>query len=339
MKSVVLYGPGQVDIGDLPKVELKPGEVRVKVAYCGICGSDFHKYAGKKNTHAIHYPVALGHEISGVIAEIGSAVTEFHVGDRVTVDPNWSCGKCDYCKEGLPSFCKHARGVVKGMTEYVVSPEESVYRLPDQLSLRDAALAEPLACCLRGMDLLGIRQGESVALVGFGAIGAIMLQLIRSAGAGEILVVEANAAKKELAMELGATAFIDAKDEDALKNYASTHRIAKVMECVGVGAAQATALEIAGKGATVVLFGVSDSDATFSLSLYRAFLKELTIKTSFVNPHTTARAVKLLASGILRTDKIIYTDITMEEAVAEIRAPSLSRNGKVLVAVDPSLEA
>ena len=148
MKAVVLYGPKNVNIGQLPMADLKAEEVRVKVAYCGICGSDFHKYAGKKNTHTIHYPVALGHEVSGVIAEVGVEVTEYKVGDRVTVDPNWSCGKCHYCKEGKPSFCEHARGVVKGMAEYVVSPVENVYPLPDSLPLRDAVLAEPLAFLL-----------------------------------------------------------------------------------------------------------------------------------------------------------------------------------------------
>ncbi len=338
MKAVVLYGPGHVDIGELPVVEMNPGDVRVRVAYCGICGSDFHKYAGKKNTHPIRYPVALGHEISGVVEAVGSAVTNFKVGDRVTVDPNWGCGKCYYCKEGKPSFCEHARGVVKGMAEFVTSPEENVYHLPDTLSLRDAALCEPLACCLRGMDLLGVKHGESVALIGFGAIGNIVLQLLRSAGAGEIAVVEYDEAKRESAMALGATAFIPSEDHEAIKRYAAEHDVTKVIECVGIGAAQEAALTIAGKGATVVMFGVSDSAATLPISLYDAFLKELTIKTSFVNPHTSARAVRLLNAGLLDTDKIICGVLSPEEAVEEFRAPKLSRRGKVLVAIDPTLQ-
>ena len=93
MKAVVLYGPGNVAVGDLPLKDLAAGEVRVKVAYCGICGSDHHKVSGKKNTRPVTYPVALGHEISGVVAEVGEGVTEFKPGDRVTVDPNWGCGK------------------------------------------------------------------------------------------------------------------------------------------------------------------------------------------------------------------------------------------------------
>lgn len=338
MKAVVLYGPNQVDIGELPLPALGAGDVRVQVAYCGLCGSDFHKVAGKKNTHPVHYPVALGHEISGVVAEVGENVREFQVGDRVTVDPNWSCGKCQYCKAGKPSFCKNARGVVKGLAEYVTSPEENVYHLPDALPLRSAALAEPLACCLHGMDLLDVRQGERVVLIGFGAIGALMLQLLRNAGAGEIAVIEYQEERRALAMSLGADFFFPSQDTAAIEDYAQNHVVDKVIECVGRCEAQETALQVAGKGATVVLFGVADSATKTPVSFYDAFSKELTIKTSFVNPHTTERAVRLLASGRLDLEKVLSAEISMEEAVQEFHTPLYSRRGKVLVRVNPSIE-
>ncbi len=334
MKAVILHGPGSVTVGEFPTPTLKAGEVRVRVAFCGICGSDFHKVAGKKNTHPIRYPVPLGHEISGVVESVGEGVVGFRVGDRVTVDPNWSCGKCYYCKQGQTSFCENGRGVVKGMAEYVVSPEENVYKLPDGLSLRDAALCEPLACCLHGMDLLDIKQGDRVALVGLGAIGSMMLQLIRLAGAGEVVVIEANEARRALAMELGATVFLPAGDADGIAEYAKTHPVGRVIECVGVGPAQETALAVAGKGATVVMFGVSDSAAKLPVSFYEAFQKELTIKTSYINPHTTDRAIQLLASGLLHTDKMIAGELTMEQAAKEMLAPCLTRQGKALVKVD-----
>ena len=333
MKAVILHGPGEVSLGEFPTPAVKAGEVRVKVAYCGICGSDHHKVAGKRNTHPIHYPVPLGHEISGVVAEVGEGVTQFSVGDRVTVDPNWSCGKCRYCKDGKPSFCESARGVVKGMAEYVSSPVENVYRLPDGLDLRTAALAEPLACCLHGMDLLGVRQGEAVALVGFGAIGKIMLQLIRAAGAGEITVIETDERKCEEAYRMGATHFISPLQKEELRALADRVGFDRVIECVGVRAAQQTAIDVANKGATVVLFGVSDAAETLPLSVYELFAKELTLKGSFVNPYTSARAVSLLASDVLDTDAIIYKEISMEEAVEEFKKPNYSKFGKVLVRV------
>ena len=337
MQAVILHGKESVSLGEFPTPELHAGEVRVAVAYCGICGSDYHKYEGKQNTHPIRYPVPLGHEISGVIAAVGEGVSGFSVGDRVTVDPNWSCGKCRFCQEGKPSFCENARGVVKGMAQYVVSPIENVYRLPDSLPLKRAALTEPLSCCLHGMDLLDIRQGERVALVGFGAIGAIMLGLIRHAGAGEVIVIEPNEAKRETALSMGATCFVSPMDAEAMTKLSEQGDITRVMECVGNSRAQTTALTVAGKGATVVLFGVSDAKETLSLSVYDAFLKELTIKTSFVNPRTTRRAVALLATDLMDWDALVAAELSMEEALEEIRHPHYSRIGKVLVRVNPEL--
>ena len=185
----------------------------------------------------------------------------------------------------------------------------------------------------RGADLLGVKHGERVALVGLGAIGTIMIQLIKSAGAGEIIVIEYDESKEALAKELGADEFICSKDEEKIAEYASKYNVDKVIECVGNTGAQLSALAIAGRGATVVMFGVADSAKTTPISLYDAFIKELTIKTSFVNPYTTERAVRLLASGILNTEKIIHRELTMEEAAEEFMNPKLSRFGKLLVKI------
>ena len=333
MKGVILHGPHDVRYGEFPTPTVKAGEVRVAVAYCGICGSDHHKVAGKRNTHPIKYPVPLGHEISGHVVELGEGVTEFRIGDAVTVDPNWGCGKCRYCKDGMPHFCVNGRGVVKGMAEFVVSPVENVYPLPEGMDLAAAALAEPLACCLHGMDRLGVMAGDAVALVGFGAIGRIMLQLIKNAGASEIAVIETDEKKRGLALEMGATHFVSPLNKEALAALTEQVHFRRVIECVGVRPAQETALEIADRGATVVLFGVADAAETLPLNVYDAFFKELTITTSFVNPHTTARAVALLASGAIDTEKVISAVITPEEAVEEFRNMRLGKLGKVLVRI------
>ena len=335
MKAVILNGPGQVSLGELPCPSVKPGEVRTQIAYCGICGSDFHKYEGKQNTRPVRYPVALGHEASGVVTEVGEDVTDFRVGDRVTIDPNWSCGRCYYCKIGKSSLCERSRGVVKGMAHSVVAPQENVYRIPDRLSLRDAALTEPVSCCLRGLDLLELHAGERVALIGFGAIGAIMLSLLKHAGAGEIAVFEYNEERRAAALEMGATVFFCSQDSEAIDAYAKENPIDRVIECVGNSAAQQTALSVAGRGATVVMFGVADAAERLPISLYDAFIKELTIRTSFINPHTTERAIRLLASGAVDVERIISRVISMEEAVEEFQAPKYSRLGKVLVKIDP----
>lgn len=334
MKAVVLHGKRDVSVSDFPVREVGERDVKVAVAYCGICGTDFHKVMGRAGSRPVKYPVPLGHEISGYVAEVGSAVKGFAVGDPVTVDPNYSCGACYYCKEGKSSFCENATGVVKGMAEYVVAPYENVYKLPEGMDMQTAALAEPLACCLHGMDMLGMIQGENVALIGFGAIGVMMLQLMRLSGAGKIVVIEPREEKRELAMKLGATDFISPSDTDTVSALGAKYHISKVMECVGNSSAQKLALDIADRGATVVFFGVSGSEDVLPLCVYDAFLKELTIKTSYINPHTTGRAIELLNDKRLDTDTIFSAVLSMEEAVEELLNPKYSRQGKVLVRIE-----
>lgn len=333
MKAVVLHGKRQVSVSDFPVREVGEKDVKVSVAYCGICGTDFHKVMGRAGSRPVKYPVPLGHEISGHVVEVGSAVKGISVGDPVTVDPNHSCGACYYCKEGKPSFCENAIGIVKGMAEYVVAPYENVYKLPHGMDMKTAALTEPLSCCIHGMDMLQMKQGENVALVGFGAIGVMMLQLMRLSGAGKIVVIEPREEKKELAMKLGATDFISPSDTAVIKGLGEKYHISKVMECVGNSSAQNLAIELADKGATVVFFGVSSNEDLFSLCVYDAFLKELTIKTSYVNPHTTGRAIELIADDRLDTDSIFSAVLSMEEAVEELLTPNYSRRGKVLVKI------
>ena len=333
MKAIVLHGKREVRVSDFPVKEVGAGDVKIAVAYCGICGTDLHKVEGKAGSRPVTYPVPLGHEISGYVEEVGSDVSGFKVGDAVTVDPNWSCGKCYYCKEGKPSFCENARGVVKGMAEYVVAPAENVYPLPENMDMKLAALAEPLACCLRGADLLDVSLGETVALIGFGSIGMMMFQLLKYRGASNIIVVETNMEKKAIAEDMGATAFVSPLDADAMAEVKKKYHMSRVIECVGNSAAQKTAIDLADKGATVVLFGVSSAEDKLSLSVYDAFLKELTIKTSYVNPHTTGRAIALLASGLIDTKHIFAKVMEPEEAVAELLQPSYCRNGKVLVRI------
>ena len=333
MKAIILNGKHDIALGEFTDPVLHENDVYVKVAYCGICGSDYHKYEGKQNTHPIHYPVPLGHEISGIAVKVGSAVKGISVGDRVTVDPNHSCGKCSFCQRGMPSFCKEARGVVKGMAEYVSAPSENVYVLPEGMSLETAALTEPMSCCVHGLDKLCVTAGDKVAIVGFGAIGAMMLALLGKSGASEITVIEPNTDKKELALKMGADKFISPNDKEKIARLSELGDITKVMECVGNKYAQNTALTVAGMGATVVFFGVSDSSEKLEFSAYDAFKKELTLKTSFVNPQTTHRALKILSSKSFDTEGLISGIISMEEAVEEIRHPDLSKKGKVLVKV------
>ena len=336
MKAAVLFGPGDVRITDFPTPPLAEDGVKVAVAYCGICGTDFHKFAGKAGSRPVTYPVPLGHEASGIVVEVGEKVTDFKVGDRVTVDPNHSCGHCSFCRDGKAHLCSNSRGVVKGMAQFICPPQENVYKLPDSLSLRDAALCEPLSCCIHGMDLLGLKSGETVAIVGCGAIGSLMLQLCRLGGAGKIVVFDANEAKREGALALGASLFINPRTDDVKKVLADAGIgcIHRVIECGGLPVTASLALDVAGRGATVVRFGVSDPEAIVPLKWYDAFTKELVIKTSYINPATTSRAIALLDGGLIDTEAAISSVITLDEFEQELKTRALSSQGKVLVKID-----
>ena len=334
MKATVLFGPKDLRVTDFNEPPLLDNGVKVAVAYCGLCGTDFHKFAGKSGSRPVTYPVPLGHEASGVVVETGKAVSNFKVGDRVTVDPNWSCGKCHWCHKGKRHLCRNSRGVVKGMAEFICPPEENVYHIPDSLSLRDAALAEPLSCCLHGIDLLNIKMGDVVVLIGMGAIGLMMLQLCVKASAGKIIVIEPIEAKRETALQMGATLFINPQTEDVTKviHENGIECVDKVLECVGIVSTAQLALDVADPGATVVLFGVSDPGAILPVDLYKAFTKELTIKTSYVNPGTMPAAIDLLEKQAIKMDGFIQ-EIALEQLPEELKTKELSRKGKVVARI------
>lgn len=334
MKAAVLRGPQDVKVEQFPEPPMHDNCVKIAVSYCGLCGTDFHKFAGKSGSRPVTYPVPLGHEASGIVVEIGKDVANFKVGDRVTVDPNWSCGKCHWCHKGKRHLCRNSRGVVKGMAEYICPPEENVYHIPDSLSLRDAALSEPLSCCLHGIDLLDMKMGDVVVIIGMGAIGLMMLQLCAKASAGKIVVVEPIEEKRETALKMGATLFVNPQTEDVVNVIKENgiECVDKVLECVGLISTAQLALEVADPGATVVLFGVSDNGAILPVDMYKAFTKELTIKTSYINPGTMPAAIDLLEKRAIEMDGFIQ-EIAIEQLPEELKTKQFTRKGKVVVRI------
>ena len=334
MKAAVYFGVHDVKVTEFKEPPLQRGCVKIAVYYCGLCGTDIHKFNGKGGSRPVIPPVVLGHEASGIIVELGEDVHNLKVGDRVTVDPNWSCGYCNFCQEGLSHMCENSRGVVKGFAEYICPPQENVYKIPDQLPLKYAALAEPLSCCLHGMDLLDVSLGDTVMIIGFGSIGSMMVQLCRQASATDIIVVEPVKEKRDLAMKLGATMFLDPLDDiPALLREQGIYNINKVMECVGLKSTIESAFSYAGKCADIVLFGLGDSENPATFDQYAAFQKELTIHTSFVNPKTTARAIRLLNSKAIDCEAIISKEMELKDIVEELQTQHYFRKGKVIVKI------
>src|SRR3990172_11217285 len=186
MISGVFKAPNRLDVEDYPLRKLGQNEVLVKVHTCGVCGTDFHIYDGKATSKP---PIIIGHEFSGIVADYSESKEKFNVGDKVVINPNICCGYCDYCRTGRVNFCENheALGVTLngGFAEYSIVPSSQVYHIPTDFDLSFAAFAEPLSCCLRGVEHASIKYGDAVIIVGGGTIGLLMVQLAKMAGASK----------------------------------------------------------------------------------------------------------------------------------------------------------
>lgn len=297
VKSAVWYGGWDIRIEEGASASLKPDEVRIEVACCGVCGTDLGTLEGK--FPRLTPPRVLGHEISGTVVEIGSAVRAVRVGDRVSVDTIASvCDTCYFCRRGEFNLCLERRTIPGGFAEEVVVPERVVYRLPDRISLEVGALAEPLACALHAVDVSGLPSGGTVLIAGAGSIGLLLLQLCLRSGAARAIVSDPVAAKRELALKLGAADVIDPLREDLGERvYALTAGVG--VECsfdaVGLPRAIEQAVACTRRGGTVVLVGVADPNAAITLRPRDLYERELTIRASYIRRFTFSRALEWLA--------------------------------------------
>lgn len=337
MKASRFLGNKTFAVADLPTPHAGPGELVLRNQVCGVCGTDVHIYHGEPGSADVNPPVVLGHEYSGEVVEVGEGVTGFAVGDHVTVDPNIYCGHCAYCQNGKKQLCPsmEAIGVTRdgGFAQYSRIPASQAFKLEPTVPWEAAAMAEPLACCLHGIDLAGIQVGDKVCVVGGGAIGLLMVQLAKLSGASQIVLSEPNEKRRQVGLQLGANAAIDPTRPDAQEAFAQVldGGANVVIECVGNVPAVKSAFQFAGKGATVLLFSVPKVDATFDLPLFEVYKKELTIKGSFVNPDTHARAVALINSGKVDFGPIITHRFTLDQLPEAIAMQMSDASIKVVV--------
>ena len=337
MKASRFLGNKTFAVTDLPTPHAGPGELVLRNQVCGVCGTDVHIYHGEPGSADVNPPVVLGHEYSGEVVEVGEGVTGFAVGDHVTVDPNIYCGHCAYCQNGKKQLCPsmEAIGVTRdgGFAQYSLIPASQAFKLEPTVPWEAAAMAEPLACCLHGIDLAGIQVGDKVCVVGGGAIGLLMVQLAKLSGASQIVLSEPNEKRRQVGLQLGANAPIDPTRPDAQEAFAQVldGGANVVIECVGNVPAVKSAFQFAGKGATVLLFSVPKVDATFDLPLFDVYKKELTIKGSFVNPDTHARAVALINSGKVDFGPIITHRFPLDQLPEAIAMQMSDASIKVVV--------
>jgi len=324
MLAAVLEEVRKLSSRQVPDPGPGPGQVLIKIRACGVCGTDLKLYRGD---YSARVPVILGHEFAGEVAAIGEGVEGIAVGDPVVVDPNESCGKCEWCRTARPTFCREIAGygVFRdgGFAEMCVVGERSVYRIPTSLAFEEAAFCEPVSCVVHCISRACIEPGDSVLVIGAGPTGLIMTQMARLAGANPLIVAGRSRWKLGLAERLGATHAVESGDDDQLerqvRNITGGRGADIVIEAVGTPETVRLAIRLASRGGRVVIFGFSPENALATFSPFEVLSRELTILGSWVNPYTFQRAVDLLASGALDVKSLISRRVPVGGVLDAIR--------------------
>ena len=315
MKAVVKYaiGPGNVELRDVPEPVPGSDEVKIEVKAAGICGSDLHIFRGDIKL-PVRPPVIIGHEFSGIIADVGSSVTEFKPGDRVTSETSAQvCGTCISCRTGNYNVCAKKRLLGYwfngAFTKYCVVPSRLVYHLPDNINFNAGALCEPLACCVNGvLEKTGISPGDTVVVAGPGAIGLLSLQLAKAVGGFIILCgTQIDENRLWLGRKMGADITINVQEQDPCKVVSELTDGAGAdvfIECSGSEHAVRMGFEIIRCGGSYTQIGLSGHP--FQLDFDTIAYKELTIKGSLGQRWTAwKKGLKLLERGLVKTEPLI----------------------------------
>jgi (R,R)-butanediol dehydrogenase / meso-butanediol dehydrogenase / diacetyl reductase len=312
MPVAVYNAPGDIEVQQIDVPVPGPGEVLIEVGYCGICGSDLHLMVegwGKPG-------FVGGHETSGVIAAVGEGVSPWKPGDEVVVGPSPRCGTCRRCIEGKPSQCEQrgemgTGGHMGAFAGFVLEKAAAILPIPDGLSRRAAALAEPLAVALHGITRSGVQPGDSAMVFGAGPIGALTVAALIAKGIDPVIVVEPGLVRRRLAEKLGASEVVEPADLELFKPWEpdkiASRAVDVVLECSGKKAAMEAGLSQLRRGGRLVLVGAGMEPPSFDPN--RLLLNELEVCGSFIyDEGGFSQALDLLASGLIPIDVLIEPD-------------------------------
>ena len=297
-----VYPKMGIRMQELQEPEIKsPTEVKIRIAYCAICGSDIHITNGAFDYMLEGMPegmiMPLGHEASGIVVETGEGCTTVKTGDRVTYNNNRPCGKCYYCRNRMENLCRSQTSVLGGMGEYVVVEEDQIYHLPDDVSLREGCLTEPVSIAMRAIQKADIRPGQSVAVIGGGPIGMLVLQLAKHAGAYPLVLLDVVPEKLGMACKLGADHSFDSSAEDVQELARAVNEgrgYDTVIECSGARPGLDTGYKLAGVGGTLVIASVYKGGTFYEIDMNTIYNRELTIKSAVLSPGLFDRSVRVL---------------------------------------------
>jgi L-iditol 2-dehydrogenase len=303
MQQAIMTSPGKIEFAEIARPQAGAGEVLIEIKRIGVCGSDIHVY------HGLHpytsYPVVQGHEVGGVVAETGPGVTGFKPGDKVVFMPQVTCGVCYPCRHGMYHICDNLK--VMGFQtsgaaqEFFPVKAEMVLKLPDTMSLDEAALVEPVSVAAHAVGRSGGVEGKKVVVLGAGTIGNLVAQVSRASGAADVLVTDVSEYKLNKARETGFTHVVNTKQEnlnDAILKYFGPDKADLMFECVGVQDTITQAVDYARKGSTIVIVGVFGKKPEVNLGFVQD--RELSlVGTLMYQKKDYERAIELAANGRL----------------------------------------
>jgi L-iditol 2-dehydrogenase len=324
MKALLLSEYGRLEMVEVPMPRPGPEEVLIRVEACGICGSDVHGFDGSTGRRIP--PIIMGHEAAGTITAVGSGVTGYRTGERVTFDSTIYCGKCEYCLRGEMNLCENRQilGVstpdfkrAGAFADYVVVPQRVLYHLPEAVEFNEAAMVEPLAVAVHAVAVSEIAEGSAALVVGAGMIGLLVLQVLRDAGCSSVIVSDIDDTRLQLAKELGATVTFNAKTVDVpaeVLKHTNGAGVDVALEAVGSTPTIRTAIDSVRKGGTVTLIG--NVSPTAEIPLQAVVSRQLRLQGSAASSGEYPKCIEMLARGAIQVKPLITAVAPLEEGAS-----------------------
>jgi len=342
MKAAIFHGPQKIQISEIEIPTPAKDEVLIKIIGCGVCGTDAHIFSGQLNVATP--PVVIGHEITGIIEAVGSAVNRFQAGQTVSVDPVIACGSCEFCHVGRPNLCENQTiiGYARngGFAQFTVVPQTHLYPISPDVGLRGGILVETLACVLNGFDRLELKAGKTVMILGAGTVGCLWNQIIRRTPTIKLIQTEIVDFRAQIARELGADLVIN-PHQDNLQEAVSAicpEGVDYIIDATGDSQAVEEALSLIRKSGTFMIFGVCGESNRISVSPFQIYQKEMKIIASKMPPQTLDRAVKLIEAGIIDYNKLVTHIMPLKRIDKAFTMFEQSKNQVVKIAIDPWAE-